>query len=251
MPPIHPIVLAVSKVEQVRQTSVIGSGSGFFYSGAERLFLVTNKHVVKDEPKGVVPDKLRLILHTNRADTRQNAPYDVPLYGPGSQPLWKTHSRYPVADIALIELDKAVRTSFAIETFSVSSFLPGNFVLNPGEDVFITGYPLGFYDAVFNLPIFRNALIASTYGIPFRGNPLFLTDANLHPGMSGSPVVTKPKNTWQDAQGNVNMVAGTPYFLLGIHSGTYEITLAGGGSIPLGLGATWYAQLIEDIAQQP
>ena len=112
------------------------------------------------------------------------------------------------------------------------------------------GYPLGVYDSKNNLPIFRNAMIASSYGVPFQGQPMFLTDANLHPGTSGSPVITKPKSAWVDDKGNTNIITGTVYYLLGVHSGTLGVTPAGKAEIPLGLGAAWYANLIEEIAAE-
>jgi hypothetical protein len=40
--------------------------------------------------------------------------------------------------------------------------------------------------------------------------------------------------------------AGINYYFLGIHSGIIDPASTGGTVV--GLGATWYAQLIEDIA---
>ena len=117
--------------------------------------------------------------------------------------------------------------------WSKDNFLPATYSLHPGDDVFIMGYPLGLKDNKNNLPIFRNAMIASSYRVPFDGKPLFLTDANLHPGTSGSPVITKPKNTLVDEQGNTSIVTGTVYYLLGIHSATLGVTSAGQQEIPL------------------
>jgi hypothetical protein len=148
-------------------------------------------------------------------------------------------------------LDKSkIEGKFFVKAWSAADFLPKQYPLAPGDDVFIMGYPLGFQDAPHNLPIFRNAMIASTYGVPFQDKPMFLTDANLHPGTSGSPVITKPKSTWVDEHGNTNIVTGTVYYLLGVHSATLGITPAGQANIPLGLGAAWYANLIEEIAAQ-
>lgn len=248
--PIHQIVASVARIQQVRAGAVVGRATGFFYSAGERLFLGTNKHVINDEGKGIFPDALRLTLHENPNNLVLNGDFDVSLYGPQGNPLWKLHPSQPLADIALLELNRHDITSgFFIVPLSKANFLPQDLVLNPGEDVFVMGYPMGFYDQLFNLPIFRNAMIASTYGVAFQGHPFFLTDANLHPGTSGSPVLTKPKNTWQDSQGGTRMMAGTAYFFLGVNSGTYQLTLPNGVAIPLGLGVTWYAQLVEDIAQ--
>jgi S1-C subfamily serine protease len=253
---INPIVLTVSLIVQIKDNKPIGSASGFFYGRGEDLFLVTNQHVMRDDqakndkgnPAPVIPDFLRLRLHTDQNDVRKVGDFDVPLYK-GKDRLWKIHSDSPMADVALLKLDSAaIKKHFVVKAWSKESFLPKNYTMAPGEDVFVIGYPFAFHDVVFNLPIFRSAMIASTYGVPFRGAPLFLTDANLHPGTSGSPVITKPKSTWVDDQGNTNVVTGTVYYLVGVHSGTVSKDLTGGQDI--GLGAAWYAELIEDIASR-
>jgi len=243
---INPIVVAVTFIIQIHGCETIGSATGFFYTHNDELFLVTNKHVFLDEKKGINPDILRLHLHKDPNNVADNGVFDVPLYK-DKKPLWKSHPKYPDADIAIIKLDKEkIRKSFFIKAFSKDSFLPKNYRLDPGEDIFIMGYPLAFYDRKNNLPIFRNAMIASTYRVNFQDLPLFLTDATLHPGTSGSPVVTKPKNVWIDDKGNTNIVTGTKYYLIGVHSGTVDPKITGGEDISL--GAAWYAELIEDIA---
>jgi S1-C subfamily serine protease len=243
---INEIVLTVSIIFLVKNGNVIGSASGFFYSRGDKLFLVTNQHVMRDEQKGVFPDKLRLRLHTDVNNTGANDDFEVELYS-ANKPLWKFHPQFKNADVALIELDaKKLKQKFLIKTWSKDSFLPKNYRLDPGEDVFVMGYPLAFYDTPHNLPIFRNAMIASTFRVNFRNHPLFLTDANLHEGTSGSPVITKPKSTWIDDSGNTNFLTGTVYYLVGVHSGTVDKSITGDQEI--GLGAAWYAELIEDIA---
>lgn len=246
--PINEIVLTVSIIMQLKAGAVVGSASGFFYTRGEKLFLVTNQHVMRDEKKGIIPDSLRLRLHTDAKNVTLNDNFDIPLYA-DKKPLWKTHPQFNEADIAVLELDRnKIQQRFIIKAWRKESFLPSNYRLDPGEDVFVVGYPLSFHDSANNLPLFRNAMIASTYRVPFQKLPLFLTDANLHPGTSGSPVITKPKSTWVDEAGNTNLVTGTVYYLVGVHSGTVDKTVTGGQEI--GLGAAWYAELIEDVAAQ-
>lgn len=110
----------------------------------------------------------------------------------------------------------------------------------------VIGFPRGVSDTVHNLPLIRNAIVASAYGVPFDGNPVFLIDANLHPGMSGSPALTKPKNIWQDNKGNTDILTGSPIYFLGVHSATLSVMLPSGQE-PLGLGSVWYGRVIEEI----
>jgi len=246
--PINEIVATVSIVLQLKAGSVIGSATGFFYTGNNELFLVTNRHVVRNEREGIIPDALRLRLHVNPNDVTKNQEIDIPLYR-NDRPLWRTHDKQPEADIALIRLNREdLQKRFFVRAWSKQNFLPDRYPLDPGEDVFIMGYPLAFHDVRHNLPIFRDAMVASSYRVPFQGLPLFLTDANLHPGTSGSPVITKPKSTWVDDKGNTDLVTGTVYYLLGVHSGTVDPKITGGKEI--GLGAAWYIELVEEIAAQ-
>lgn len=245
---IHDILLTVALITQIQGGKPIGSATGFFYLKNDRLYLVTNKHVFKDDTKKIAPETISLRLHTDKTDLSKNSDLLIQLYA-DKKPLWKVHKTQTNADVAIIELDKQALNGFIIKAFSKENFLPSNLVLIPGEDIFIMGYPLSFHDNYNNLPILRNAFIASTYGVNFQGQPLFLTDANLHPGTSGSPVITKPKNNWQDKEGNTNMIAGTHYYLIGIHSATLSMKETDGKETMLGLGASWYAGLIEEILE--
>lgn len=247
MTALHPILVAVALVLQMKAGEPIGTATGFFLQLAEDKFFVTNKHVVDPpEPDKPKPDALRLRLHLDRNDVRKNDWLDLPLFTHDGKRRWKEHPRGNV-DVALVPLRDTDLSRFSVHWLTSSDYLPSDFVLHPGEDVFIIGYPRGFYDSVHNLPIFRDAMIASAYGVPFQDNPFFLTDAKLHPGVSGSPVFTKPKNTWTTTKGSTRMIAGTHYFLLGVHSGT--VALPGSKTPnPLALGATWYAHLFEEIA---
>jgi hypothetical protein len=84
---------------------------------------------------------LRLRLHTDANDLSKNADYEIALYDSKKQPLWKNHATETDADIAVAKLDRAtMEKSYVIRVFSAESFLPKQYTMQPGEDVFIIGY---------------------------------------------------------------------------------------------------------------
>ena len=60
--------------------------------------------------------------------------------------------------------------------------------LNVAENVLFVGYPDNRYDAKNNLPLIRQGLIASHPKYDYNGDPVFIMDAQVFPGSSGSPV---------------------------------------------------------------
>jgi hypothetical protein len=77
----------------------------------------------------------------------------------------------PVAlDIAAVEID---RTALPATSF-FSAFTPDHLItefdrIEVGTPVLIVGFPLGFHDHVHHLPVARQAMVASAFGIRFQG----------------------------------------------------------------------------------
>jgi hypothetical protein len=180
-------------------------GTGFFYMKNEILFLITNRHVIIQEREHYFPNMVRMAIHTNMNDLRQNTDFNIHLRD-GVTNLWR-ELHPPTADIVAIPLvgrNHLDQARFLIRAFSPANLLPPHVQLRIGEDVLIMGYPLGeYYDNIYNLPVVRNGIISSAYPVPFRDNPYFLVDARLHPGTSGSPVTTKFKDTWLTSAGTI------------------------------------------------
>jgi len=242
------LLLVVALVIQLQGGTRIGTGTGFFYIKNDSFYFVTNRHIVLDETKGIKPEALLLNLHTDTNDLTKNDNLEIPLYDEG-KPIWYEHKKWKSqgVDIAVLKLDRnEIQNRYVLKALSSENLLPKKYPLPPGQDVFVLGYPRGLSDTKHNLPLARNAMISSSHGVPFRGQPYFLVDATLHPGMSGSPVFTKPSNTWVDKKGNVDMKTGNPIYFLGIHSASLSVKLPSGEE-PLGLGTVWYGDLIEEI----
>jgi hypothetical protein len=247
MNPINSDIFSVAPIKFFKEKKEIQdeAATGFFFR-LNGFYFITNHHVVIDEDFS--PDELRLLLH--KKDDRRTGMFPIPLYDATGNRLWLEHPRYgkDVDVIALpVDIEKLHKYAFAY-------FCPGDIMrpeidLSIGDDVLVIGYPLGVRDTIHNLPIVRNATIASLYTVPFEGKPRFLIDSRLHRGTSGSPVITKPTEIIRTTDGSVTQQFGIfRRFFLGIHSETYDIpTRDPDFDEPLGLNYVWYAQLVPEI----
>lgn len=235
-----------TKIEIVKDGNVIGSATGFFFRDQGVKYLATNRHVVVEESNNHCPDALHVILHTNKVDLTQNRKVTIPLYCK-SIPIWLQHPNYKEnkCDVVLIPLnentlpDNEFKIFFSLAITFIGSENINTQDVNSFGSVVVVGYPLGFYDEVHNLPVYRKATIASCYGVNFNGLPYFLVDANLHPGMSGSPVVNSHHTLFKEGDGKEG------YALFGVNSAQH---IRYGN--PLGLNVVWYGHLLVEISKQ-
>jgi hypothetical protein len=107
-----------------------------------------------------------------------------------------------------------------------------------GSAALVLGFPLGFHDTLHHLPVVRNAVIASSFGVRFQGQGFFLTDSRTHRGTSGAPVVMR----WT---GDGSLPQDLPWKLLGVHSGRLDmLTRDHSQDESLGLNCAWYADIL-------
>lgn len=214
----------------------LGSATGFFYQSSDRHFLITNRHVVINEEESFFPETLRFIIHTSEITMTQVRSVVIPLYTQEKKHVWLEHPQKGV-DLVALAVDPFLSQNDAVYYWSTANSFPSDSFLIMGDHLQILGYPKGFYDRANNLPIARSGTVASAYGSHFDANPLFLVDANLHPGTSGAPVLSQPRSTLNKTNGSVAL-GQFPSFLLGVNSGEF---------LHLGLNASWYADLITQI----
>lgn len=233
------------------------TATGFFYNYKEKLHFITNRHVIIDEYDGYYPDEIRLKLHTNPEKLSENKCFRIPLYNELG-PVWLEHknndiSRQVIIDIVAIPIKNDEIEPYYIESFK--SYWREDFnELSFWDNIKVIGYPEGHHDTTHNLPIFPNASLASVPSVPFEGEPKFLIDAQLKPGMSGSPVLIRSmeyygglSNYQNEHEHLENGIVEDIRFsmsraLIGIHSGEFSIQYP-----PLGLHEVWFAGLISDI----
>ncbi|MGO9466144.1 MAG: serine protease [Isosphaeraceae bacterium] len=231
----------------------VATGTCFFYARGERRFIVTNRHVldVKTPRAGQqIPAKQVSIQVRLRAGNSATVPNPLKQQ---NEPLWKSHANSDV-DVALLPFTPP--SDADVHFWSSADFLPEQYALELAEPVICVGYPMAFCDKLNNRPILRHGSIATEYGINFLGKPYFLTDAVHFHGNSGTPVITRERREWRGKDGGIHSNEGPECYLLGVHSRreyVQEKPVSIGidsqdDLIDLGLGATWYAHLIEEIA---
>ncbi len=236
---IESLLLAVTRVSTFNDTQLLTCATGFFFEREQRLFLVTNRHVVLDEGSGHRPTRVEIELHVDPANIAQTTQFSIPLYA-SEQALWRqVVDSGGTVDIVTLELDRAALP----DTLLIRAFTPEHLVhdldeIEVGTRVVIVGFPLGFHDTFHHLPVARQAVIASAFGLRFQGNGYFLTDARMHRGTSGAPVVARVDKERSGRE-------GLPWVLLGVHAARMDV---GDRDVQqdgrLDLNCAWYADAL-------
>jgi hypothetical protein len=241
---IEPILLCATPILTFQQQRGLTNASGFFFARDQRLFLVTSRHVLYDEPSKHFPDRLEIELHTDRDNLADSIGFSIPLYRNGHG-IWRQGmDAAGKIDVATIEIDQAALPVDAVLRAFTPDHLPDQSErVEVGASLLVVGFPLGFHDTLHHMPVVRQAIVASSYGLRFQGEGYFLTDARTHRGTSGAPVVMRigKPNRAQRA---------LPWMLLGVHSARLDV---GGRDLAideaLGLNSAWYADILMTLTE--
>ncbi len=232
---IEPLLLTTTRVSTFNGTQPLTGASGFFFERDGRLYLVTSRHVLLDEPSKHFPDRIEIEIHTDIQNLTRSTGLSVLLYHEGKS-IWRQgKDSGGEIDVAVIELDRiALPKTAALQCFTPAHLQRSLEDVGVGTSLLIVGFPLGFHDALHHLPVVRQAAISSSFGLRFQGLGYFLTDARTHRGTSGAPVVMR-----SDSHGQLS------WKLLGVHSARMDM---GGRDLEqdetLGLNCAWYADIL-------
>ncbi|HLX80575.1 MAG TPA: serine protease [Burkholderiales bacterium] len=243
---IEALLLAVTRVTTMLGEKTLTNATGFFFERDKRLYLITSRHVVLDKPSEHFPDRLEIELHVDPENAADTVGFSIPLYK-DRKSIWLEgfDSAGPV-DVVALELERAVLP----KTLWFQAFTPAHLVerleqVELGASVLIVGFPLGVHDELHRLPVARQAAIASAFGIRFQGKGYFLTDARLHRGTSGAPVVTRET---APRAGRADLA----WRLLGIHASRLDIANRDvEKDEALDLNCAWYADILMTLTQPP
>jgi len=236
---IEPLLLVAARVSSFEGRQFLANASGFFFERDDRLFLVTSRHVVIDEPTQHFPDRIEIEVHIDADNLTQSTGYSMLLYRDGKS-VWRQGKDLAGAiDVAVIELDRAaLPRSTVLRAFTPEHLQRSLDEVEVGTSLLVVGFPLGFHDTLHHMPVVRHAVVASAFGLRFQGQGYFLTDARTHRGTSGAPVVTR---ALKQASTHDEM----PWTLLGVHSAVFDVgTRDVNLDEALGLNCAWYADIL-------
>ena len=240
-----PILLTGARVQTFDNKRPLTNASGFFFERDGRLFLVTSRHVMVDEPSKHFPNRIEIELHTDADNMAESTGFSIPLYR-DRKSLWRQgRDAAGEIDVAVIELERSALP----RTTAYRAFSPGHLAgpadrIEIGTPLLVVCFPLGFHDTLHHVSVVRHAIVASSFGLRFGGKGYFLTDARTHRGTSGAPVVMRVADP-DPARGDLQ------WKLLGIHSarldaGTRDVKL----DEALGLNCAWYADILLTLTER-
>jgi S1-C subfamily serine protease len=231
-------------VSTFNDLQALTGASGFFFERGERLYFVTSRHVVIDEPSGHFPDRIEIEMHTSERDLSQSIALSCKLYQDGKAAWRQAADGGGEIDVAVLPIDRASLANLTPHAFTPAHLQASLTEVEVGTPLLIVGFPLGFHDGLYHLPVARQAAIASSFGTRFQGQGFFLTDARTHRGTSGAPVVMR------DPAASAG-TGGLPWKLLGIHSARMDMgsrDLVDDES--LGLNCAWYADILMTLTKE-
>src|SRR5438046_9992749 len=111
---IESLLLTATRVFTVQRQRVLTNASGFFFERDARLFLVTSRHVLIDEPSEHLPDRVEIELHIDADNMASSSGFSIPLYRDGKA-VWRQGIDVGgQIDVAVIELVRAALPPTAV-----------------------------------------------------------------------------------------------------------------------------------------
>lgn len=198
-------------------------GTGFFFFHDNRLFVITNKHVVE----GVISGRFSVLK--GKIENEEKSPLLGEFHLINfSESNFIGHPD-PNVDVAVMNVSTEMSRveegeSLAFWKHITTELFPTeehfDKFIGPMEDIVFVGYPNGIWDTKNLLPITRKGMTASPCYIDFEGEKKFLVDASVFPGSSGSPVFIYYSGGHSDKQGG--MYTGNRVHFIGIIAKVYQ-----------------------------
>ena len=191
------VALGVDNPEGKRNWYASGFLYGHYMDSTEKekklysVYLVTNRHVLKEVPK--------IYLRFNPKANEPACEYDIQLLNKDGTPIWFTPTD-PEIDIGVLPINFGLLKEHGIQTyFFYNNHHAANIEklvelgISEGDFVYALGFPMGLVGGERNVVIIRSGTIARIRDTLAKDSNEYLIDAFIFPGNSGGPVVSKPE----------------------------------------------------------
>lgn len=217
----------------VRLETDTGTGTGFIcqltnpkYGDLTNIFfLITNKHVIQNAKEMTIKmhkmDSAKANNTTKHIEINLDNQEEITLEEDMNS-LFYFHPNEKI-DIAILNMNQNVLKKFIplLLAIEIDSIIPNeNSEIGIYDDVTFIGYPNGLYDQKNLLPIIRKGVFATPYQVDFNHEKIFLIDASVFPGSSGSPVFLFDRQDIQEGGTKLRLYQPRIFFL-GIISAVY------------------------------
>ncbi|MBU1106384.1 MAG: serine protease [Candidatus Riflebacteria bacterium] len=170
--------------------------------------IITAAHVLEE----ISTDIATLSLRIKDENGYQRIFHQIKIRNAGV-PLWTKHPKLDVVAMYQPMPEKVDIPLIPITLIATDEMLD-EIEIQPGDEVFVAGFPLGAESSTTGFPILRSAKIANYPITPMASNPVFLLDFDVFPGNSGGPVFMNSQNRFYKGATNI----GISRMVLGIIS---------------------------------
>lgn len=218
------------------------AGTSFIFSyehnTQQYLFLVTNKHLIQSATVGRF-----FFTLSDGENPRIGERFDIQVAD--FENAWVGHPDASI-DIAAMPLvpvlehiqNQGKQVFFKSIPYTIVPTEQQLSELDALEEVLFVGYPSGIFDKKNLMPILRRGTTATPPQLDYEGSKVFLVDASVFPGSSGSPVLICNQGSYGTKQG---LVIGTRVLFLGViarvvvreEEGTIKIVAVPGSLTPV------------------
>jgi len=220
------LMYSTVRISNVRRDGKLGAGTAFFFrlkenneKGTHVPVLMTNKHVIEQANTG----ELRFRCQDAEGNVVPNKSWGVGFEKFEAD--WTPHPDnnvdlcyLPFAPILRVAEKQGIQIHFrSIGKKDIPSQAQLE-ELKAVEEILMVGYPIGLFDEINNLPIYRRGITATHPAFKYNGKEEFLIDAACFPGSSGSPVFIASEGIVHTPQG-LNLGSSRFYFMGVLYAG--------------------------------
>lgn len=248
---IHPLSATSLHIQTFFEDQVLGDATGFCVKKEEKVYLVTNQHVLSGKHvdtgkllslNGSTPNKIK-IWHHVKGRLGEWIYKEENLYDENSRPRWKEHPSNNKVDVVAL----LITTHADIEIYPLDlSLTQTDLIIFPSEPVSVIGFPKGIA-ATGKIPIWKTAHLASDLDLNPNGQPTFIIDTTTKQGMSGSPVVARRSGFAMTSRGMHFGLGQERILFMGIYSGRLDDDIDLQNNDRFNLGIVWKADVLNQI----